>query len=496
MAITRHLAFDLGAESGRAIVGIFDNGSMTLDEIHRFKTGGHNVNDSSYWDIINIYDELISALKKYSKKYGPELDSLGIDAWGVDFGLLDCNGKLVSMPYTYRDERVNDMDLKIDRIFGKRKLYDSTGIQMLPINTLNQVVGMLNKNDPTLQISDKILFIGDLLHYLLTGEISVEYTGVSISQLYNNIINDWDDEIFNKFNIPEKIQGKVIRAGDFIGYLKKDICRETGISKVKVIAPAVHDTASASVAVPAGSHEKWAYLSSGTWSIVGIELDSPIINDISFEMNVSNSGGVLGKTLFLKNVMGLWIIQQCKKEWNKADPDLTYEKIDKQVLNAKPFKAFFDPDDLCFFSPANMLEAVTAYVKNTGQGVVDPFDIGAVSRIVYESLAFKYNYVLSRINKSADKTEDVLYLLDGGAKNEILNQFTSNATGLKIVTGHAESTAIGNILMQCKGLGLLNSLDEMRSVVRNCYASKVYMPDETAGWRTVYNEYLDHTELK
>jgi rhamnulokinase len=492
----RFLAFDLGAESGRAVVGEIKDDRLTLTEIHRFPTGGTKINNHLQWNILGFYTHLIEGLKNYVSKYGGKLDGIGIDTWGVDFGLLDKNGGLLSNPYTYRDSRTEGASSIIDKKLGNKELYYLTGIQLLPFNTVNQLVSMVENKDPILDITENILFIGDLLNYFLTGVKTTEYTVASISQLYNTVTREWEPKIYKALGIPERISAKVIKAGDLVGTLNGALAGELGLGEVQVIAPAVHDTASAAVSVPAGKEEEWAFLSSGTWSIVGFELDKPIINDKSYEMNISNSGGALDKTLYLKNVMGLWIIQCCKRMWNKTNPNLSYPEIENMATEAKPFAAFIDPDDLIFLNPADAVEAVKEYCRRTKQLEVDKNDIGVVGRIIFESLALKYRYVLEKLMDATGRKADVLYITGGGSKNRLLNQFTANALGRKVNAGPVEATAIGNIMMQAVGSGLYYSLNEIRKIIRNSFDIEQYMPLDTEKWNIAYESFKEIIERR
>jgi rhamnulokinase len=495
MVKTHHLAFDLGAETGRAVVGIIKGDQLIIDEIHRFSTSSTFINDSLRVNIISIYNELLNGMKKYVEKYGPDLDSIGIDTWGVDFGLLDKNGKLLNLPYQYRDKKNDGSSKIISEVIGDRRLYDLTGIQLLFINTLNQIVGSQQLKDSSLDFSYNILLIGDLLHYFLTGRIATEFTTVSITQLYNTVTKDWEDEIFEAFNINKNIKTEIIQAGDLIGPLKNHICLETGLTSVPVIAPAVHDTASAAVAVPVPGLSDWAYISSGTWSIVGLELDAPVVNDASFEMNISNSGGVLGKSLFLKNVMGLWIIQECKRIWNLNDIEITYKQIVDLAEKATPFNGFIDPDDPVFNHPQNAPQEVCNYLVTTGQSEVDPDNIGGIARIVFECLALKYKHILNGLISASGKKVTQLFITGGGSKNNILNQFTSNALNQKVFCGPQEATAIGNIMMQAYGLNLYNSLDEIRTVIGNSITISEYQPQDPELWEKASQKFLIATNI-
>ncbi|MBN1624130.1 MAG: rhamnulokinase [Clostridia bacterium] len=486
----RHLAFDLGAESGRAIVGEIENGKLELCEIHRFETQGMSVNGSLRWDVYRLFYELKNAMRIYVEKYGPELSSIGVDTWGVDFGLLDKRGNLIGIPYHYRDKRNEGTDEIIEQKMGHQKVYELTGIQFLSINTLNQVISMRRDKDPGLDISQEILFIGDILHYFMTGKVCAEYTIASISQMYDTTERRWSNEIFKAYDIPKTMQTKIVQAGEEIGTIRADLAKEVGLSvSTKIIAPGVHDTASAFAAVPAMG-ENWAMISSGTWSITGMEIDKPITTKECYEMNISNSGGVLGKTMFLKNVMGLWIIQSCKKVWNRFEPDLDYSEIVSRAEKATPFAGVIDPDNSVFLNPEDAAVEISEYLSKTGQPSVDSGDVGQIARIVFESLALKYRYMFERLAKATGKTIDTLHITGGGCKNEMLNQFTSNTMGLKLIAGPVEATAAGNILMQAYGTGEISSLSELRKVVRDSFEIKTYSPIDTVSWEKQYKKFL------
>ena len=487
----RYLAFDLGAESGRAIVGLFENGRLTLDELCRFPTQGLKINGTLRWNVYRFYEEIIRGIKNYVQKYGPEVESIGVDTWGVDFGLIDKNGQLLGLPYHYRDAKNIGTDRVLEDVYGKKNIYDLTGVQFLPINTLNQMCALVKLEDVSLREADGILFIADLLHYLLTGKISCEYTAATISQMYNVNENGWEDRIFDAFSIPKEIKTKVICAGDTIGPLLDDIAEETGLKRgIPVISPAVHDTASAAVAIPALEEDGWAYLSSGTWSVMGFELDRPVINRDSFNMSLSNSGGAFKKNLLLKNVMGLWILQRCKHTWTRENPELGYSEIVQETVKAKKFQGVIDVDDGRFFNPDDMPKEIADYLKETGQGTIDPGDVGAVSRVVLESLALKYRYVLRNIEKAAGLKAKILHILGGGTKNTLLNQMTANATGLRVLAGPIEATAIGNVMMQAYGKGDFSSLKDIRKCVRESFDVNEYLPQNQTEWDRRYEWFL------
>lgn len=489
MGKRRYVAFDLGAESGRAVIGSLDKGLLNHKEIYRFPNKSIALGDHLYWNILGLYDHLLKGLKAYVKVLGPEVHGIGVDSWGVDYCLLDDQGKLAGNAYHYRDNRTAGTPDMIEDIFSNKQLYEITGVQMLPINTLNQLIAAVGSKDSVLEIADRLLFIADFFHYCFTRKKVAEFTSVSISQLYNNKTLQWDDAVFDAFEIPKKITPEVVQAGTVIGDLIPEIARGAGLGKTKVIAPAVHDTASAVVSIPSVNENGWAFLSSGTWSILGLELDAPIMDERSMTFNISNSGGVLGKTLYLKNVMGLWIIQQCKRIWNRKNQILDYSDIVNHAFKATPFKAFINPDDFCFLNAEDTPSEIIQYCERTSQPVPDHDDTGVISRIIFESLAMKYRLVLEQLLEGSGKDVEVLYIIGGGSKNEMLNQFTANVMGRKVYTGPEEASSIGNIMMQAVGDGMVSSLGEVRKIVKASFDVKEYFPRNHNQWQTEYERF-------
>ncbi|MEN8158321.1 MAG: rhamnulokinase family protein, partial [Bacteroidota bacterium] len=485
----RYVAFDLGAESGRAVIGSFDKGLLNCKEVYRFPNKGITVGGHQYWNILGIYDQLLEGLKTSVKLVGQGINGIGVDSWGVDYCLIDRLGNLVGNAYQYRDSRTEGTPGIIEAQFGSEQLYRHTGVQMLPFNTLNQLIAASRTGDPTLEIADRLLFIADFLHYCFTGMKVSEFTAATISQLYNNGTGAWDETIFEAFGIPRKIAPEVIQAGTVIGDLKPELARMVGLATTRVIAPAVHDTASAAVSIPTTAEDGWAFLSSGTWSIVGLELDGPVMDEKSMGMNISNSGGVLGKNLYLKNVMGLWLIQQCKRIWNKKQPVLDYPDIVKRAFKATPFSAIIDPDDLAFLNAEDMVAEVIGYCKKSGQKVPEYDDIGTISRIIFESLALKYRFVLEQLMEGAGKEVETIYLIGGGGKNELLTQFTANATGRTVITGPSEASSVGNIMMQAVGDGMISSLAEVRTIIMKSFGTREYTPHYPKEWQAGYERF-------
>jgi rhamnulokinase len=484
----RFFAVDLGADSGRCITGHLENGRLVMEELHRFPTRYFVLEGSCRWNIFRFYEEILTGLKKYAEKYGKELFSLGVDAWGCDYAFVDGENKLLDIPYSYRDKRTQGSLEKI--MPHKAWLYGKTGIQFLEFNTLNQLMAEYGDPKSRIKRAVKFLFIADALHVMLGASPLSEYTVASISMMADTKEKRWDPEICEKFDIPVNICPPLCFAGDCIGTLRDDIADLAGLNRgVKIIAPAVHDTASAALAVPA-REESFAYISSGTWSIVGTELDSPVLDKISCDLNISNSGGALGKSLFLKNVMGLWILQQSKRCWNMSDSALDYNAIMNAAKNAKPLSAFIDPDDDSFFNPENMPLALCEYLSKTGQGKFAPGDVGSLSRIIYESLAMKYRNVIERIEKATGRKIRVIHVTGGGSKDGLLNSFIAQAAGLTVKAGPSEGTAMGNLLLQAYGSGEIFSISQIRQIVANTSEIKEYTPSASDEWDKAYKVFL------
>jgi len=485
----KHIAFDLGAESGRAIVGEVVNNKLQMEELHRFPTKGIKVNGSLRWDIYRLYSEIITGLMRYVKKYGQEICSIGIDTWGVDFAFLDSNGKLISIPYHYRDKKNLGTSAIIEEVIGLEKLYTLTGTQQMEFNTLNQIIAANQNNDKTLDIADKLLFISDILHYFLCGVVKNEFTVATTSNMYNPVVGKWSEEVFDAFNISKKMQADIAHPGEVLGNISKDIALEIGLNPdCKIVLPPAHDTASAVVAAP-GFGDNVAFLSSGTWSIAGIEMDEVTINSKARDNNISNGGGAFNKNIFLKNIMGLWIIQQCRKAWLKYNPDLSYADIVELAKEASPFYAYINPDDKRFLNPSNMSYEICEHIKETQEIELSTDDIGQIARIVFESLALKYKYVIKLLSVISNIEISQLNIIGGGIQNKMLTQFTSNALGKKVVAGPIEATAVGNILTQAYGLGEISSLLELRQIVKNTFAPIEYFPDNTQTWEDKYREF-------
>ncbi|MFW5823283.1 MAG: rhamnulokinase, partial [Tangfeifania sp.] len=476
------LAFDLGASSGRAMLGILKNDKLQLTEVHRFKNQMAKIHGHFYWNIFSLFDELKTGLKKCIAEYKIQPLSFGIDTWGVDYSLITKSGQLAGLPFAYRDHRTDDAMEEFFKILPKKETYLLSGIQFLQFNTLFQLFSSIRENFPPLQIADGLLFTPDTLNYLFTGVKKNEYTIASTSQMLKPGKVEWEEQLLEAAGIPKNLLRGMVQPGTVLGLALPEIDEQTGCGEITCVAVASHDTASAVVSVPAEG-ENWAYLSSGTWSLLGIESPEPIVSEETLAMNFTNEGGVDGTTRFLKNIMGMWLIQECKRVWD-AEKEISWEEIVEASQRAEPFKSLINPDDSGFMNPGNMPEAIREYCRKTNQDVPDTK--GEIARCIYDSLVLKYKFTLRQIESVTGKTIEKLHIIGGGANNEMLNQLTADATGITVIAGPAEATAIGNIMMQAKAMGYKTTLKEIREVVRNSFPVKTYEPSPQADWGKAY----------
>ncbi len=482
-----YLAIDLGAESGRTMLGTLDNDRLTIAETHRFPNGPVRLPDGIHWDVLRLWSEIKAGIAA-TVKDGAKLSGLGLDTWGVDFALLDRQKPLLGNPFHYRDARTDGMLDEAFRRMSRGDIFASTGIQFMQLNALYQLLSMVHAKSPILDVAQTFVTIPDLFNYWLSGEITNEFTNATTTQCLDPIKQDWATPVLHALNIPTHLFGPVTAPGAPIGTLRPDIAEETGAGKVKVMLPACHDTGSAVVAVPA-QNEDFAWLSSGTWSIMGAEVREPSVGPKALEYNFTNEGGVFGTWRLSKNIMGLWIIQECRREWGRQGQDHSYDEMTRLAAESAPFLAVIDPDDDAFFHPGDMPERIRQYCQKTGQYV--PQTKGEVLRVALESLALKYRWVLERTEELSGKRLTPIHIIGGGTKNRLLNQLTADATDRAVVTGPVEATAIGNVLMQAIGLGHLGSLAEAREVVRNSFDVEEYHPGNREGWDEAYAKLLE-----
>lgn len=485
MSSAKFLAFDFGAESGRAILGLLDGEKLALEEIRRFPNRQLKESGHIHWDISYLFGELKKSLASAMKRGHKDLQGLGVDTWGVDFGLLGKDDKILGNPFAYRDSRTEGMMEKAFESMPKKEIYSCTGIQFIQLNSIFQLLSMALSKSSLLASCKKLLFMPDLFNFLLTGEKYSEYTIGSTSQLLNARKKDWEPVIFEKLGLPFDIMAPLVQPGTVIGELLPDIAQEIEVSPVDVIAPACHDTASAVAAVPV-QRSNWAYLSSGTWSLVGVEVEEPIINEKSLENNFTNEGGVDQKIRFLRNTMGLWLLQRCLKSWEKKGESLGYDDLASLTDKAQAFRSIINPDDELFLNPEDMPSAIIEFCKKTQQPV--PEKKGEFVRCIFESLALKYRYIIDRINDMQEEPVEVLHIVGGGSQNELLNQFSANATGISVIAGPAEATAIGNILIQAIAKKELAGIEEGRQLVARSFPLKSYEPDDEGEWNEVYEK--------
>jgi len=465
-------AFDLGATSGRSILGILQNGRVELKELTRFPNKIIRIRDKYYWDIFALYEALKAGLATAASQ-NIRLDAIGIDTWGVDFVYLGEDGSLLSQPRSYRDPYTNGKPEEYFKLIPKKTVYDRTGIQIMNFNSLYQLYAAKCENFSPLQAAKDILFMPDALSYLLTGKKICEYTIASTSQLLNPKTKKMERELFEVMGISPSIVQPLVMPGTIIGNLSESVAKECGLPPIPVIAVAGHDTASAVAAVPA-ENENFAYLSSGTWSLMGIEVQKPIITDETCRLNFTNEGGVEGTTRFLKNITGMWLLEQCRKEWEAAGQKYTYSEIVELSGSVAGFQSVINPDHPSFANPESMTNAITAYCKRNSQKI--PTNPAEFIRCIFDSLALKYKEVLNDLQKVAPFRIEKLHVIGGGSQNNLLNQLTADATGLPLVAGPSEATALGNVMMQAKGLGIVRSLKEIREIIRNSVSPQVFNP--------------------
>ena len=483
------LGFDFGASSGRAMLGTLEDGKLDIQEIHRFSNDPVTLCGRFVWDLPRLFYEMKQALLKLSRA-GVQVDAIGIDTWGVDYGLLDKNGRLLGLPTHYRDARTEGMPEKVCGIVGEEELFARTGIANNIFNTLYQLFAMRQEGDPTLDAAADLLFMPDLLAYLLTGVKGTDYTMASTSQMLNPYTRDWDRELLEKLDIPTHMLGEVKLPGEARGTLLPEIAKECGVAEIPVIAVGGHDTASAVAAVPA-REEDFAYISSGTWSLLGVELKQPLCEEGVRKANYTNEGGVDGSIRLLKNIMGLWIIQECKREWDRRSDAVGFAELVEMAMGAPAFKALIDVDDPCFLAPGDMPARIQAYCEKTGQPV--PKGRGEISRVIYEGLALKYRWAIERLEQDmVKKPIKVLHIVGGGSKNVLLNRFTAEAIKRPVVTGPGEGTVIGNLLVQAMALGAIRDIPELRRVVEASFPTETYLPEtDGAAWDAAYARYVE-----
>jgi rhamnulokinase len=509
------LAFDLGAESGRAMLGQFDGERLRLSEVHRFLNGPVRLPDGLHWDVLRLWSEVKHGLGLAAREHGADLAGVGLDTWGVDFGLLDRDGALIANPFHYRDSRTDGMLEEAFRRVPRAQIFEQTGIQFLQLNSLYQLLAMVVGRSPALDVAETFLTMPDLFNYWLTGRKCCEFSIATTTQCYNprlsplpgsegaplsplpgsegaplsplpvreGVGGGWALPLLERLGIPTHIFPELVPAATVLGALAPLVADEIGVKRMLVIAPACHDTGSAVAAVPAKGSD-FVYISSGTWSLMGTELQEPVINEQSLACNFTNEGGVGGTFRFLKNITGLWLVQECRRTWARQGEELSYDDLTQMAARAAPLRSVVDPDDGEFLKPGDMPARIRTFCQGTGQPV--PEDKGALVRCALESLALKYRWVLERLEEMLGRRLEPIHVVGGGTRNRLLNQFTADASGRRVVAGPIEATAIGNVVAQAMALGHIASLEEGRQIVRNSFDIETYEPAGGAEWEEAY----------
>ena len=466
------LAFDLGATSGRSILGIFDGNHFEMRELTRFPNAMIELHGKYYWDIFGLYKSLIEGLKECTKQ-GIKLTSIGIDTWGVDFGYIGKDGSILGLPRAYRDPYTDGAPEDYFRLVSKERVYRMTGIQIMNFNSLYQLFRAKQEDFSPLLQADKILFMPDLLSYMLTGKQVCEYTDASTSQILNPVTRQFETSLLEAINISPSLFHPLTDPGTIIGTLTDEVVAETGIGKVPVVAVAGHDTASAILAVPA-ENQNFAYLSSGTWSLMGVETETPIMTKESYEKNFTNEGGVEGTTRFLKNITGMWLLEQCRKEWEREGRVYSYAEIMAMADQTSYLKSFVNPDDPRLANPASMTEMIAVICEENG--MAPPTSDAEYIRCIFDSLVHRYVDVLGMLSEMISFPIEKLHIIGGGSQNDLINRMTAIALGMPVIAGPSEATAIGNCMMQAKAAGLVKDRWEIRRIIAKAFNVKTFNP--------------------
>jgi len=489
------LAVDLGASSGRVVAGAFSGKRLALEEVSRFGNGGVLANDRLYWDLLSLWSSIKDGLRAAGTKYGERIVSVGVDTWGVDFGLLDAQGELLGNPVHYRDRRTEGILDDAFQVVPRDQIFAQTGLQFMQFNTLYQLYAMRRAKSPILDAARSLLMMPDLFHWLLSGEKSNEYTDATTTQFFNPQQNDWARPLLERFDLPQHLLGPVTAPGTRLGPLRAAVAAEVG-ANMQVVLPGTHDTASAVMSVPAaskpGEKPDWCYISSGTWSLMGLEVPAPIVNDRCRQLNFTNEGGVGGTIRLLKNIAGLWLVQQCRAIWLREGREYDWNQLTHMAQEAKPLASLVDPDDPRFVAPDNMPAAIQQYCQETGQPV--PESDGAVIRCALESLALRYRMVIGWLEQLNGGPLTTIHIVGGGTQNRLLCQMAADACHRRVVAGPIEATAIGNVMMQALANGDVSSIAEAREVIRGSFAVDEYAPVNPEPWHAAYERFTKLVE--
>lgn len=491
MAEQAFLAVDLGASSGRVLAGRWNGTTLALDEVSRFENTPVATLGRLQWNLLGLWKSIGDGIRK-AKEVAPGAVSIGVDTWGVDYGLVGPGDVLLGNPFHYRDSRTEGMLEAASKFVGREAIFSQTGIQMMGINTLYQLYAMRQKQPRILDLAERFMMMPDLFHWYLTGEKTNEFSNATTTQCYDTSGRRWAKPLLERLGIPLRMFGEPVPPGTRLGHVRLEVADDSGFPNLEVVVPATHDTASAVLAVPAegrfGDAPDWCYISSGTWSLMGVEISQPIVTPECLEAGFTNEGGVGGTTRLLKNITGLWIAQECRRTWARQGQELSWDELARMGAAARGLESFIDPDHTCFQAPGDMPKAIRDYCQQTGQPV--PADIGSVMRCAIESLALKYRVVLDRLERFIRRRIETIHVVGGGVQNTTLCQATADACGRRVVAGPAEATAIGNVLMQAVAMHAIGTVAEARQIVRTSFPVVVYEPQDTAAWDGAYQRFL------
>ncbi len=486
-----YLAVDMGASSGRVVAGLFDGQRLRLEVVHRFENGPVVAADRMYWDLLTQWTDVKAGLKAGAAQYGDRVSSVGVDTWGVDFGLVGRGDELLGNPYHYRDGRTSGILDRAFPIVSREEIFDQTGLQFMELNTLFQLIAMKEANSPMLDVAESLLMIPDLFHWLMTGEKANEFSNATTTQFYNPRTQGWATGLLERFGLPTGMLGEIVPPGTLLGKLRPSVAEETGLTGVEVVLPGTHDTASAVMAVPAasqaGARPDWCYISSGTWSLMGVEMPEPVVTDKCRELNFTNEGGVGGTIRLLKNIGGLWLVQECRRIWKEAGREYSWDELVQLSTQAKPLVSLINPDHASLVAPKSMPEAIGEFCRNSGQAV--PESEGAMIRCVLESLAMRYRQVLGWLEELIGGRIETIHIVGGGTQNRLLCQMAADACNRHVVAGPVEATAIGNLMMQAVAGGDVGSIPEAREVIRRSFDVEEYVPQEWEEWDDAFEEF-------
>ena len=477
-----YLGVDLGAESGRVVAGLFDGHSVRLEELHRFPNGPVNVGGTLRWNVLGLWHEIQQGLAAAAARFGDEIRSIAVDTWGVDYVLLSAQDELLGLPWHYRDERTTGMLATACERVPREEIFAATGLQFMELNTLYQLLAMKRDHPELLDQARRLLLIPDYFHWLLCGSRVVEFTNATTTQCFDPARNDWATELLGRFGLPGEIFPEVVPPGTSLGRLRSDVAAAAGLDRINVIAPATHDTGCAVAAVPTDrtGSASWTYISSGTWSLMGAEVNGAVTGPSTLAVNATNEGGIDGTFRLLKNIMGLWLVQECRRAFARDGRDVDYGTLTRQATDAPAFVSLVNPDDPSFLKPPCMPTAIRDFCRRTGQP--EPASDGAMIRCALESLALKYRDVLEQIESLTGETSEVIHVVGGGSQNGLLNQFTADACGRPVIAGPVEATVLGNVLVQARADGALDSLGDIREVVANSTQPDTFTPTNPSAW--------------